>query len=81
MKMLEQLDLTPLYIMSQVLKLTTMCNTINGILYLVGYFVQSYFPYYSTHGILRPLNIFASANYLYSFVPLVTHFFVEGRTR
>ena len=79
--MLEQLDLTPLYIMSQVLKLTTMCNTINGILYLVGYFVQSYFPYYSTHGILRPLNIFASANYLYSFVPLVTHFFVEGRTR
>ena len=74
--MLEQLDLTPLSC-HKFLKLTTMCNIINGILHLVGYFVQSYFPYYSTHGILRPLNIFASANYLYSFVPLVTHFFVE----
>ena len=57
------------FIMSQALKLTTMCNIINGILYFhVSYFVRNYFPYSSSHGILnyvRPLNIFASANYLY----------------
>ena len=60
------------YNTSQVFEITvtTLYNIINGTLYFpTGYFVRNYFPYSSSHGILRP---FARTNYLYSsFVPSV----------
>ena len=59
------------FIMSQVLKLSRMCNIINGILYFHArgtLYEITFLNYSSSHGILnyvRPLNNFASANYLY----------------
>ena len=59
------------FIMSQVLKLSRMCNIINGILYFHArgtLYKITFLNYSSSHGILnyvRPLNNFASANYLY----------------
>ena len=51
--MLQQLELTSLSQRCKFLKLTTMYNIINGTLYfLTGYFVQNYFPYSSSHGII-----------------------------
>ena len=62
-----------LYYIIKFLKLTTMYNIINGTLYFpTGYFVQNYFPYSSSHGILNYIRPFAGTNYLYlSFVPSV----------
>ena len=55
--MLQQLELTSLSQRRKFLKLTTMYNIINGTLYFpTGYFVQNYFPYSSSHGILIILD-------------------------
>ena len=52
------------FIMSQVLKLTTMCNLMAFYIFMPGTCTQYYFPYSSSYGILncKTIHIFASAN-------------------
>jgi len=68
--MLEQVDLTPLSQRRKFLKLITMYNIVNGTVYFpTGYFVQSHFPYSSSH-VFNYTRPFARTNYLFSsFVP------------